>query len=661
MLQREELPRLAADTIRFLAADAVQKANSGHPGMPMGMADAAVALWRQFLRHNPSDPHWPNRDRFILSAGHGSMLLYSLLHLTGYDLPLAEIQQFRQWGSLTPGHPESHLTPGVETTTGPLGQGISNAVGFSLAEAWLAARFNRPEFPIVDHFTYTICSDGDLQEGIAHEACALAGHLGLGKLIALYDDNDIQIDGPTHLAFSENVLQRFEAYGWHTSRVDGHDPESVAEALRAAREVTDRPSLIACKTIIGFGSPNRAGTNKIHGEPMGEAEIRLTKDKLGWPADAHFMVPGEVREFLDAREAGSAAQEAWESLFAAYRATYPDLAAEFETMVRGDLPDGWQADLPAFAPGSSMATRAASGKVLEALVPRIPQMLGGSADLTGSNKTDVKGTGTIQKADMTGRYIHYGVREHGMGAIMNGMALHGGVIPYGGTFLVFSDYMRASIRLAALMEQQVIYVFTHDSIGLGEDGPTHQPVEQLMALRAMPNLWVIRPAEANETAAAWQIALERKDGPTALALTRQNLPTLESTVATGALRGGYAIGASPDDVAAILATGSEVTIALEAQARLAQAGSRVRVVSLPCWELFDRQDEGYRDSVLPATISARVSIEAGVTHGWKKYLGDRGTALGLDHFGASAPYETLYAQFGLTTDALEAAVKALLA
>ena len=649
------LHQLTANTIRFLAVDAVQRASSGHPGMPMGMADIAVTLWSEFLKHNPADPRWFNRDRFILSGGHGSMLLYSLLHLSGYELPLEELKNFRQWGSLTPGHPESHLTQGVEMTTGPLGQGISSAVGFAAAEQWLAAQFNRPDFPLVDHTTFVFAGDGDLQEGISHEACALAGHWGLGKLIVFYDDNGIQIDGSTQLAFTEDVATRFTAYGWHIQEIDGHDPLAIATAIKAAQDASDRPSLIACKTVIGYGSPNKAGTHSVHGEPLGADEIRLTKEALGWPVQPPFYIPDEANAYLNGRIRGTQAQAEWEALRKRYEQACPHLSQQFSAMIAKGLPADWTNALPQFESGSKLATRAASGKILAEIVPVIPQMLGGSADLTGSNKTDVKGVPAVQKNAWQGRYVHYGVREHGMGAIMNGMALHGGVIPYGGTFLVFSDYMRGSIRLAALMEQQVVYVFTHDSIGLGEDGPTHQPVEHLMALRAIPNLWVMRPADANETAVSWQIALERKDGPTVLALTRQGLPSLAPTVAQQAHKGAYAIGASEDDVAAILATGSEVEIALAAQAELEEMGIKARIVSMPCWELYEEQTPFYQQSVLPDTITNRVSIEAGITRGWQEYL-QGGIAIGLDHFGASAPYQTLYREFGLTVENVVTAV-----
>ncbi len=662
------LPRLAANTIRFLAAEAVQKANSGHPGMPLGMADTAVSLWHTFLKHNPQDPTWVNRDRFVLSAGHGSMLLYSLLHLSGYDLPLEQIKQFRQWGSQTPGHPEYGHTPGVETTTGPLGQGFSTAVGMAITEQWLAAQFNKPDFPVVDHYTYVIASDGDMQEGITHESAALAGHLELGKLIVLYDDNNISIDGPTSLSFSEDVRQRFAAYGWHTAVVDGLDGTAVTQAITAARAVTDQPSLIACQTVIGYGSPNKANTAGIHGAPMGDEEIRLTKEALGWPLDKPFYVPDEARAYLDTTERGAAQQALWDDLFTNYRAQHPAQAAQFEQMLSGDLPPDWLENLPQFETGSSLATRAASGKVLAGIVPHIPAMLGGSADLTGSNKTDVKGTGHISRGDFHGRYVYYGVREHGMGAIMSGMALHGGVIPYGGTFLVFTDYMRGAMRLAALMHQRVIYVLTHDSIGLGEDGPTHQPIEHLMSLRAMPNMWVFRPAEANETAVAWQMALERLDGPTALILTRQDLPTLSANTTAGAKRGAYVVSDTlaqnihnrEEPQVLLLATGSEVEIAMQAQVLLAEAGVGARVVSMPCWELFATQPQAYQDEVLPPHITARVAIEAGVTLGWERYVGTHGRVIGLDHFGASAPYEELYERFGLTATAVVQAARALL-
>ncbi len=659
-----EKHNLAANTIRGLAMDAVQKANSGHPGMPMGTADLAVVLWTQFLKHNPQDPKWPNRDRFVLSAGHGSMLLYSLLHLSGYDLSMEELRNFRQWGSITPGHPENHLTPGVETTTGPLGQGISNAIGMALAERWLAERFNRPGFDLIDHYTYSIAGDGDLMEGISHEASSLAGHLGLGKLVVFYDDNHITIDGSTDLSFSEDVLARYKAYGWHTQRVDGHDPLAIIGAIQNAKLEAKRPSLIACRTHIGYGSPNRQDTAKVHGSPLGDEEIKLTKEKLGWPLEPLFYVPDGVREFMsNGSQEGATQQAEWKQVLASYTEVHPDDAAVFHRSLEDELPDNWDELLPSFETGKSIATRASSGQVLNAIAPYVPQLLGGSADLTGSNKTDLKGAGVLSADDFSGRYIHFGIREHGMGGILNGMALHGGIRPYGGTFLVFSDYMRPSIRLAALMELPVIYVFTHDSIGLGEDGPTHQPIEHLMALRTIPNLTVIRPAEATETAVAWRVALENKSGPTALALTRQELPTLDRNryaSAMGVARGAYVLSDAADPQVILIGTGSEVQIAIDAQALLSEKGVAARVVSMPSWELFEVQPAEYKNSVLPSDITARVAIEAGVTLGWERYVGTAGKVIGLDHFGASAPYETLYEKFGLTAEVMTTTALSLL-
>jgi len=654
-----------AHTIRALAMDAVQKANSGHPGMPMGMADAAAVLWTQFLKHNPADPAWPDRDRFVLSAGHGSMLLYALLHLTGYDLPLEQLQAFRQWGSRTPGHPERGLTPGVETTTGPLGQGIGNAVGMAIAERWLAARFNRPGLEIVDHFTYVVASDGDMMEGVSHEACALAGHLGLAKLVVLYDDNGISIDGPTSLAFTEDVSARFAAYGWHVQRVDGHDTAAMEAAIRAARAETARPSLIACKTHIGYGSPNRQDTAKAHGEPLGVDEVRLAKERLGWPLEASFHVPGDVRDFMRGTgAAGALRQGEWESLFARYTGAYPDLAEAFGRGTRGELPEGWHRELPAFPADKPMATRAASGAVLDALAPRITALIGGSADLTPSNNTLPKGETSLTRDDFSGRYIRFGVREHSMGSILNGLALHGGTRPYGGTFLVFSDYMRPAIRLAALMELGVVYVFTHDSIGLGEDGPTHQPIEHLTALRAIPNLMVFRLADAAETVVGWRVALARKQGPTALILTRQALPVLDRAryaPAEGAARGAYVLADAPDPELILVATGSEVHIALEAQALLGAEDIRTRIVSMPSMELFDAQPAAYRESVLPPRIRARVAVEAGATLAWGRHVGLDGVVVGLDRFGASAPYQRIYRELGLTAEAVAEAARGVLA
>ena len=655
---------LVANTIRGLSMDGVQAADSGHPGLPLGMADVATVLWGKFLKHNPNYPKWPDRDRFVLSAGHGSMLIYSLLHLSGYDLSLEELKNFRQWDSLTPGHPESHITPGVETTTGPLGQGLSNAAGMALAERWLAEHFNEPGFEIVNHYTYVIASDGDLMEGISHEACALAGHLGLGKLIVLYDDNHITIDGSTDLSYSDNVPARFQAYGWHTQQVDGHNPAEIEAAILEAQRQNGRPSLIACRTTIGFGSPNRQGTAKVHGEPLGEEELRLTKENLGWPLQPTFYVPEKAAGYLqDAGKAGAEKQAAWETLFSDYQTAHPKKAAEFIRTITRQLPDGWQDGLPTFEPGKKLATRASSGQVLTALARNIPELVGGSADLTGSNKTLPKGETHLEREDFSGRYIHFGIREFGMGGIMNGMSLHGGIRPFGGTFLIFSDYMKHTIRLAALMEQPVIYVFTHDSIGLGEDGPTHQPVEQLIGLRAIPNLVVFRPAEAGETAVGWQVALNRKHGPTALVLTRQGLPTFDPAVLTStvnAARGAYVLSDVDNPSAILIGTGSEVHIALEAQSLLAEQGIAARVVSMPSWELFEQQPAHYRESVLPTAVTARVSIEAAATHGWERYTGSPGAAIGLNRFGASAPYEEVYEQLGITAEAMVKAVKSFL-
>jgi len=655
------LDRLCANAIRALAIDAVQQANSGHPGMPLGMADAAYVLWTRFLKHNPSDPHWPNRDRFVLSAGHGSMLLYALLHLTGYDLALDDLKQFRQWGSRTPGHPEYHETPGVEMTTGPLGQGFATAVGMAIAERWLATRFNRAGFPIVDHYTYVIASDGDLMEGISHEAASLAGHLRLGKLIVLYDSNDISLVGPTKLSWSENVADRFAAYGWQVLYADGHNMSSVALALAEAIADDQRPSLIITRTVIGYASP-RAGSHKAHGEPLGVEGVKLTKEALGWPTEPAFYVPLEVYEHMHlAAEVGEGRQREWEAMLNRYRASYPDLAAEWDLLQEGGLPANWHTALPVFPPDpKAKGTRVASGAVLQALAPILPGLLGGSADLHTSDFTYLEGFGSISGDNFQARNLHFGVREHAMGAILNGMALHGGIIPYGGTFLVFSDYMRPSIRLAALMKLRVIYVFTHDSIGVGEDGPTHQPVEHLVALRAIPNVLVVRPADANEVAMAWRLALQRTDGPTAIILSRQNVPTLDRSglgAAEGVLRGGYILRDAESAQALIIATGSEVAVALAAADQLEAEGIAVRVVSMPCRELFDQQEAGYREKVLPSSIPVRVAIEAGRSLGWERYVGCEGTIIGVDRFGASAPFQRIYAEFGLTAERIVAAVK----
>jgi len=655
------LDQLCVNTIRTLAIDGVQKANSGHPGMPMGAADMAYVLWTRFLKHNPADPAWPDRDRFILSAGHGSMLLYSLLHLTGYDLPLEQLQQFRQWGSRTPGHPEYGETPGVEMTTGPLGQGFATGVGLALAERMLAAEFNRPGFEIVDHYTYAIVSDGDLMEGLSHEAASLAGHLGLGKLIYLYDDNHITIEGDTALAWSDDVAARFQAYGWHVQRVDGHDRAAIAEAIRQAQAETTRPSLILCRTHIGYGSPHKQDTAEVHGAPLGEEEVRLTKEALGWPPDAHFYIPDEaLAHFRTALKRGGEAQRAWEAMFERYAARYPNLAAEWRRRMSGGLPAGWEATLPRFAAEDGpIATRAAGGKVLNALAAALPELVGGSADLHPSTKTYLAAYPAVRKGEYGGRNLHFGIREHVMGAVQNGLALHGGYRPYGSTFLVFADYMRPPIRLAALMKLPVIYIFTHDSIFVGEDGPTHQPVEQALSLRAIPGLTVFRPADANETAAAWRFIIGYREGPVALLLSRQKLPVLEGVRAEGVARGGYVLSDAENPQLILIATGSEVALALEAQTRLAQEGIAARVVSLPSWERFEAQPQDYRDAVLPPAVTARLAIEAGVSLGWERFVGPKGAVLGQDRFGASAPYRVLAEKFGFTVENVVARAKEL--
>jgi transketolase len=668
----ETLDKLAIDTIRTLSIDGVQKANSGHPGAPMGAAPMAYTLWTRFLRHAPTRPDWPDRDRFVLSAGHASMLLYSLLHLTGYDVTLEDLQSFRQWGSKTPGHPEYRLTPGVEATTGPLGQGFANAVGMAIAERRLAYEFNRPGHDIIDHWTYTLCSDGDLQEGIASEAASLAGHLRLRKLVALYDDNGIQLDGPTSMAWSEDVVARFKAYGWSASRVDdGNDIEAIARAIEEARE-DDRPSLIAIRTHIGYGSPNRQDTQKAHGQPLGEDEVRLVKQNYGWDPDAKFFVPDAAKElFRRAIPAGEALVEAWHEAYVAYEKEFPDLATELRRRLDGRLADGWDKGLKTYATGEEIATRNASQEAIQALAGPVPELFGGAADLSESNLTDIKGGGEFQ-ADEPGRNIRFGVREHAMGGAANGIAYHGGFIPYVGTFLTFSDYMRGAVRLASLSGLHVIYVWTHDSIGLGEDGPTHQPVEHYAALRAIPNLWFIRPGDANEAAAAWAIALERgledPSGPVALSLTRQKLPTLTGTAEKardGLRHGGYVLreaSGGPKSVKAIMiGTGSELQLAFGAADALEKDGVPTRVVSLPCWELFERQDAAYRESVLPRAVKARVSVEAGVSLGWERWVGDEGAIVGLDHFGASAPAGTIFEKFGFSVDRVTGVARDVLA
>ncbi len=667
MRHQEQLDQLCINTIRMLAADAVQKAKSGHPGMPMGAAAMAYVLWTRILKHSPANPKWPDRDRFVLSAGHGSMLLYTLLHLTGYGLTLDDIRHFRQWESRTPGHPELGVTPGVETTTGPLGQGFGNGIGMAIAERWLAAQFNRAGHTIVDHYTYAIVSDGDLMEGVSSEAASLAGHLRLHKLIYLYDDNHISIDGSTSLAFTEDVGRRFEAYGWHVQRLaDGNDLVAVEAAIRAAQAETSRPSLIMSRTHIGYGSPNKQDSNKAHGEPLGEDEVTLTKQKLGWPPTPAFLIPEEARqEFGKAVARGKASEMEWDQHFAAYAAAFPQEAARWERYMSGKFPQGWDADLPAFAPGDpAMATRAASGKVLHALSPKVTNLLGGSADLAPSNNTYVQGVPEFQAGSYAGRNFRFGVREHAMGSIANGMALHGGLRPYTGTFLIFSDYMRPAIRLAALMQAPVIFLFTHDSIGLGEDGPTHQPIEHLAALRAIPDLSVIRPADANETVDAWRVALTHS-GPTCLVLTRQNLPVLDRarTQPGGDLaRGAYVLADSPQGPPRVIliATGSEVAVAVGAQKLLAGKGVAARVVSMPSWDLFERQPQSYRDSILRPAVTVRLAIEAAGPLGWHKYVGPAGDIVGMTRFGASAPGPVNLEKFGFTAENVAARAMALL-
>jgi len=647
---------LCINTIRFLAVDAVQKANSGHPGAPMGAAPMAYVLWDRFLKHNPGDPKWPDRDRFVLSAGHASAMLYALLYLTGYDLSLDDIKQFRQWGSKTPGHPEYGVVPGVETTTGPLGQGFANGVGMAMAERWLAQRYNRPGHEIINHYTYAIVSDGDLEEGVASEAASLAGTLRLGNLIYLYDDNEISIEGDTCVTFTEDVAQRFQAYGWQViDSVDGMDPASVDSAMRMAQAEKSRPSLIICRTVIGYGSPNKAGTGAAHGEPLGEEEVRLAKENLGWHYKEPFTVPPEVMtHFRQAQERGIQQQREWAARLEAYRAAYPEESRQLEEDLRGELPEGWDNDLnDLFKAGDKpIATRAASGRVMNAVAPKIRSLVGGAADLAPSTKTILENQDYYGFENYCGRNLHFGVREHAMGAIASGMALHGGIIPYTGTFLIFYDYMRPPVRLAALMGIRVIYVFTHDSVAVGEDGPTHQPIEQLMGLRAVPNLVTIRPADATETAEAWKIALERRHGPTALVLTRQNLPVLDRTAlapASGVKRGGYTLweaGTPPEAI--LIGTGSEVHIALEAGKLLQDKNIAARVVSLPSWELFEAQPPEYRAEVLPPDIRARVSLEAAIPLGWERYVGLGGVVIGVPHFGTSAPGKVIYEKFGLT-------------
>ncbi len=679
----EELDRLCVDTLRFLSVDAVQKANSGHPGLPLDAAPMAYALWMRVLKHNPRNPSWFDRDRFVLSAGHGSMLLYGLLHLTGYDLPLEEIKRFRQWGSKAPGHPERGHTPGVETTTGPLGQGFANAVGMAIAEAQLAARYNRADHAVIDHATYVIASDGDLMEGVASEAASLAGHLRLGKLTCLYDDNRVTLAAGTDITFSEDRARRFEAYGWHTAAVaDGNDLAAIDTALAAARAETTRPSLILVRTHIGYGSPNKHDSFEAHGSPLGADEVRLTKRSLGWPEDSQFLIPdAALAHFREALARGARDEAAWSDRMSAYARAYPAEAEELQRAVRGELAPGWDADIAPFpADAKGMATRAASGKVMNALAPRVPALTGGSADLDPSTYTALKGLGDFEAPagdglDMqgsagggwsyAGRNLHFGVREHAMGAIANGMAAHGGTIPYGATFLIFSDYMRPAIRLAALMGLHVVHVFTHDSIALGEDGPTHQPVEQVAALRAIPNLTVIRPGDANETAVAWRVALETRDRPVVLVLSRQNVPTLDRTrfaSAEGLRRGAYVLSDAPGAKPALIliASGSELGLIVAAAERLQAQGIAVRCVSMPSWELFEALPKEERDAVLPPSVGARLAVEAGVSQGWERYVGAAGSVLSVEKFGASAPAEVLLREYGFTVDNICARALALL-
>ena len=653
-----ELDLKRINTIRMLAADAVQQANSGHPGLPMGAAPMAYVLWTRYLKHNPADPKWQNRDRFILSAGHGSMLLYALLYLTGYEVTLDDLKQFRQWGSKTPGHPEYGLTPGVETTTGPLGQGFTNGVGMAIAAKHFEAVFNTPEHSIVDHWIYAIVSDGDLMEGVTSEAASLAGHLRLGNLIYLYDNNHISIEGSTDLAFTEDVGRRFEAYGWHVQRVeDGNDLDAIDAAIRAAQAERSRPSLIMVTTTIGYGSPNKAGTAEVHGSPLGAEELALTKQALGWPQEPSFLVPDDVLAFFrQAVERGAAAQAAWQQTWDAWAQANPGRAALWRQMVEGEIGDEWETHLPVFGEGK-VATRSASGKVMNAIAPYLPGLIGGAADLEPSTKTYLNDYDAIAPGQYGGRNLHFGVREHAMGGIANGMAVYAKLIPYTATFLVFSDYMRPAIRLAALSEFPVVFVFSHDSIGLGEDGPTHQPIEHLMSLRLIPRLDVIRPADANETAGAWRVAIQNRHQPTALLLTRQNVPVLPGdarAIWEGVERGAYVLSEAEggDPAVLLIATGSEVHLALDAQKLLAERGVPARVVSMPSWELFERQPQDYRDSVLPPAVTARVAIEAGVTLGWQKWVGPQGAIIGVDRFGASAPYQTIYKELGLTPEAI---------
>ncbi|GAA0355848.1 transketolase [Bacillus horti] len=664
-MSNQHIEERAIHTIRTLSIDAIDKANSGHPGLPMGAAPMAYTLWSKYLKHNPKNPQWFDRDRFVLSAGHGSMLLYSLLHLFDYDVSLEDLKNFRQWNSKTPGHPEYGHTPGVEATTGPLGQGIAMSVGMAMAERHLAATYNREGFDVVDHFTYALCGDGDLMEGIASEAISLAGHLKLGKLVVLYDSNDISLDGDLHLSFSENIQQKFEAVGWHYLRVeDGNQTEDIAKAIEAAREETDKPTLIEIKTIIGYGSPNRQGTSEAHGKPLGADETKLVKEYYKWEHEEDFHVSEDVREhFTSFSSKGKALEGDWNRLFDGYKAAHPELAAQLELAIQDRLPGDWEVKLPSFELGKKIATRAASGDVLNAIAQTVPTVFGGSADLAGSNNTLLKGENNFSSADYSGRNVWFGVREHAMGAAMNGIALHGGLKAYGGTFFVFSDYLKPAIRMAAIQKLPVTYVFTHDSIAVGEDGPTHEPIEQLAALRALPGLTVLRPADANETLAAWKFAIKQTEEPTALILTRQGLPVLEGTQNSfeQVSKGAYVVADSqgePDLL--LLATGSEVSLAVEAKTELEKEGHAVRVVSMPSWNLFERQSKEYKAQVLPPQVKKRLAIEMAYPLGWERYVGDEGEVIGIETFGASAPGDKIMHEYGFSVENVVEKAKALL-
>ncbi|NSL51094.1 transketolase [Calidifontibacillus erzurumensis] len=664
----QSIEQLSISSIRTLSIDAIEKANSGHPGMPMGAAPMAYKLWTKFMKHNPANPNWFNRDRFILSAGHGSMLLYSLLHLSGYDLTMDDIKNFRQWGSKTPGHPEYGHTPGVEATTGPLGQGVATAVGMAMAERHLAAKFNKPDFEIINHFTYAICGDGDLMEGVSAESASLAGHLKLGRLIILYDSNDISLDGDLNRSFSENVLQRYEAYGWQVLRVtDGNNLDEIEKALEEGRADLNRPTLIEVKTTIGFGSPNKSGKSASHGAPLGKEEVKLTKQSYNWTFEEDFYVPQEVYDHFrqEVFEAGAKHEAEWNQLLSAYKGKYPELGQQLEQAINGKLPEGWEKELPTYEVGTKLASRDSSGQTINAIAKAVPQFFGGSADLASSNKTTMKDQGDFSAHDYSGRNIWFGVREFAMGAALNGMALHGGLKVFGGTFFVFSDYLRPAIRLSALMNLPVTYVFTHDSIAVGEDGPTHEPIEHLASLRSMPNLTTIRPADGNETVAAWKVALESENRPTALVLSRQGLPTIEGTkekAYEGVRKGAYVISKSEKETpdALILATGSEVNLAIEAQKVLKEEGIYVSVISMPAWNLFEEQSEEYKESVLPKNVKKRLAVEMGSSLGWHRYVGSEGDIIAIDQFGASAPGEKLMQEYGFTVENVVARVKALL-